>query len=395
MREKEERFELLFDLYVSRNASASQESELMQLLLDPELSHKKEILVGQAYDLEPGYLMTDLQATSIFSNIVKSAHAEKQLAPVWKLALKRWLAAASVILAIGVGTYLFQHYPPHQNKVLGIVEAPLQDIKAPSTNRAMITLSNGQTIYLDSAANGKIMQQGGLEIVKLADGKIAYSGNSKDVIYNTLTNPRGSKIIDMVLADGSHVWLNAGSSVTFPLSFVGKDRRVKITGEAYFEVAKNAAIPFRVNVAGKCEIEVLGTRFNVNSYDDEAVIKTTLLEGSVSVKAINTHESLLIAPGQQAQLNSNAQISLNSRPNLEQIMAWKNGYLHFDNADLQLVMRQLARWYDVEIFYQGELPKRQFAGDMQLDLNLSQVLRILETNNVHFRIDGKKLYVSN
>ncbi len=257
----------------------------------------------------------------------------------------------------------------------------------------MITLSNGQSIYLDSVANGNLLQQNGVEIVKLADGKIAYTGTTTDVVYNTLTNPRGSKVIDMALADGSHVWLNAGSSVSFPLAFVGKERRVSITGEAYFEVAKNAAAPFIVDVAGKCSIEVLGTHFNVNAYSDEASVNTTLLEGSVKVTAQATRESKMITPGQQIQLHGNEQLVLNANPRIDQVMAWKNGYLNFENADLPMVMRKIARWYDVEVVYEGDVPRRQFGGEIQSDLSLSQTVNILEKNNVHFRIEGKKLFV--
>ena len=163
-----------------------------------------------------------------------------------------------------------------------MVSMPVNDVNPPGTNRAAITLANGQTIYLDSAANGSLTTQENVEIVKLADGQIVYRGSARETVYNTLTNPRNSKVIDITLADGSRVWLNAGSSLVFPVAFTGRERKVSVTGEAYFEVAHRAAIPFKVR-KGETEITVLGTRFNVNAYDDDDALRVTLLERSVKV----------------------------------------------------------------------------------------------------------------
>lgn len=391
---KEQRLEVLFDKYVQQSISTEEEQELLALLADASMAGKREELVEKLYDnTADTFMLTHEQANAIFNAIVPPAVATAKPARILSFRWKTWAAAASILIAVAFGAYfILTHYNANQQNQ-STASATQSDVKAPVTNKAMITLSNGQSIYLDSVANGQLLQQNGIEIVKLADGKIVYKGTSTDMVYNTLTNPRGSKVIDMALADGSHVWLNAGSSISFPLAFIGKDRRVSITGEAYFEVAKNAAAPFIVDVDGKCSVEVLGTHFNVNAYSDEASINTTLLEGSVKVVARATSESKLITPGQQVQLYANAQLKLNANPRLEEVMAWKNGYLNFDNADLPMVMRKIARWYDVDVVYDGNIPRRQFGGEIQNDLSLSQVLRILEKNNVQFKIDGNKLFV--
>ncbi len=394
MSTQEKRLEALFERYILRVISPEEERELMALLADPSLAGKREELIEKAYDrTTEDFSLTNAQAESIFAGIVNPTAESRNRGRIIPLGWKRWAAAASVMLAVAFGGYFVLNNSASKNTSTNTAKATPADVPAPATNRAMITLSNGQSIYLDSVANGNLLQQNGVEIVKLADGKIAYTGTTTDVVYNTLTNPRGSKVIDMALADGSHVWLNAGSSVSFPLAFVGKERRVSITGEAYFEVAKNAAAPFIVDVAGKCSIEVLGTHFNVNAYSDEASVNTTLLEGSVKVTAQATRESKMITPGQQIQLHGNEQLVLNANPRIEQVMAWKNGYLNFENADLPMVMRKIARWYDVEVVYEGDVPRRQFGGEIQSDLSLSQTVNILEKNNVHFRIEGKKLFV--
>lgn len=394
MTTKEKRLEALLERYIQRVTSPEEERELMALLADANLAGKREELIEKAYDSTSAeYSLTSSQAEAIFAQIVGNPVNKRNQGRIIQLNWKRWAAAAAIVAAVASGGYFVWNNSLSKNNAEKTAKHTQTDVLAPATNRAMITLSNGQSIYLDSVASGNLLQQNGVEIVKLADGKIAYTGTTTEVLYNTLTNPRGSKVIDMALADGSHVWLNAGSSVSFPLAFVGKERRVSITGEAYFEVAKNAASPFIVDVAGKCSVEVLGTHFNVNAYSDEASINTTLLEGSVKVTAQATSESKLISPGQQIQLYSNEQLVLNANPRIEQVMAWKNGYLNFENADLPMVMRKLARWYDVDIVYEGETPRRQFGGEIQSDLSLSQVLNILQKNNVTFKIEGRKLIV--
>ena len=302
-----------------------------------------------------------------------------------------WAAAASVILLLGAFSY-FQFF--HKStKPTQIAKVLSNDVKAPQSNKAMITLANGQKVYLDSVGNGALAIQGNVKLVKLASGKIAYEHGSGKVStkmeYNTLSNPRGSKVINMDLADGSKVWLNAGSSLTYPVLFMGNERKVSVTGEAYFEVAHDASRPFIVN-NGAMNVRVLGTHFNVNAFEDDGNdIKVTLLEGSVKIN--NGNATGLLKPGQQAVVNR--EIKVVNDVDLDLVMAWKNGYFQFDNASLQNVLKEVSRWYDVNVIYEGKNEPRQFVGEIQRDLSLSEMLKLLERNKVHFKIQGKDLRI--
>lgn len=313
-------------------------------------------------------------------------------APVFSLKSVWWWAAASAILVFGaIGYFILSNQPVNQKE---IAKTTSYDIDAPQLNRAMITLANGQKVYLDSAGNGSLAIQGNMNLVKLSGGAIAYEKkfgeHAAEMEYNVLSNPNGSKVINMLLADGSKVWLNAGSSMTYPVSFIGRERKVSVTGEAYFEISHNASMPFIVS-KGSMDIRVLGTHFNVNTFEDDGTdVRITLLEGSVKINNGNT--SGLLKPGQQARIDKS--IKIMDGVNLDAVMAWKNGYFHFDNASLQNVLKEVARWYDINIVYEGKNNEREFVGEIQRDLALSEVLKILEKNKVQFKISGKTLFVS-
>jgi len=278
----------------------------------------------------------------------------------------------------------------------------------PGKNGAILTLSNGQQLVLDSAHNGALTAQPGLHIIK-HDSLIAYGGqaNNNDhktaLAYNTLSTPPGRQF-QVVLSDGTKVWLNASSSIHYPAVFEGKERVVDITGEAYFEVSHLPAspggggvkgkMPFIVNINGKAKVEVLGTHFNVNAYDDEPAIKTTLLEGKVKMSSMENGQSSILRPGEQASLSRSSQLSQPIPVQTDAVMAWKNGYFQFERADIQTVMRQIARWYDVDIQYEGVVTKDKFGGNIPRDATLSQVLHALEQSLVHFTIKGKKVIVT-
>jgi transmembrane sensor len=334
-------------------------------------------------------MMQQILEARIMKQINDSAKKEKS--SVFTLPHFRWWAAASVVALFGtLGYFMFF---TGTGKPEPIAKVLPNDIQAPQVNRAMITLANGQKIYLDSSRNGSLAVQGNVQLVKLASGQISYqheSGtNSGKMEYNTLSNPKGSKVINMVLSDGSKVWLNAGSSLTYPVSFMGSERRVSVEGESYFEVAHNASMPFIVN-NGSVDIRVLGTHFNVNAFhDDGQDVKVTLLEGSVKIN--NGNATGLLKPGQQALVNN--EVKIKSDVDLDLVMAWKNGYFQFDNASLQHVLKEVSRWYDVDVVYEGKNQPRFFEGEIQRDLNLTEVLKILQKNKVHFRIEGKKLIV--
>jgi transmembrane sensor len=322
--------------------------------------------------------------------------------------------AAAVIIVLGVGVYLWNTQTKEKPSVTQVSPLPVKNDVAPGGNKAILTLADGSKIVLDSAQNGTIATQGNSDIVK-RDGQVLYNKQSSAdsrlpaaVAYNTMTTPRGGQY-QLTLSDGTEVWLNAESSITYPTAFIGNERKVMVTGEAYFEVTHDKKKPFKVIVAphasrltphDEVEIEVLGTRFNVNAYKEEPTINTTLLEGSVRLtlptadSRLPTAEKtvLTLKPGQQGQLTDRG-LFLAAHPDVAQVMAWKNGVFNFNNLSLEEVMRQLSRWYDVQVVYEGTVPKMTFGGKMGRDLNLSQVLKVLDVLGVKFRIEGKKLVV--
>jgi len=303
--------------------------------------------------------------------------------PLWR----RYGGVAVILLLLaGAGWFMLHRHPA---PTAAPAVATLHDIPAPANNRATITLGSGQQVYLDSTANGSLAEQGNMRVMKLADGQVAYKAGADvthdhAVLYNTLTNPRGSRIVSIILADGTKVWLNAESTLRYPAAFVGQERRVEITGEAYFEVAGHPSQPFIVR-KDELEVRVLGTHFNVNAYDNEQDLRVTLLEGRVSVKAGD--EEAVLRPGEQALVSNTIRVSKDA--DLVAVMAWKNGLFSFNDADLTAVMRQLSRWYDVDVRYEGTIPPRKFDGKMRTSLTLSQVLNILTRYQVHYTIDNR------
>ena len=325
---------------------------------------------------------------------------EPVVIPLWRTPVFRWAAAAVVMLSLGVAAYWLVNNNKTVSTPTAVVTTPVQDVPAPQNNRATITLSNGKTVYLDSASNGALATEANVQVVKLADGKIVYKGEASKNVSNILTNPKGSKVIDMTLSDGSRVWLNAGSSITYPVAFTGKERHVVVHGEVYFEVAHNKAMPFKVT-HGAMSVEVLGTHFNVNAYGDEPAVRVTLLEGSVKVRQLTMiNDQLKIAnetllkPGEQAALPADhSPLTINHSPNLAEVMAWKNGLFSFTGADLATVMRQLSRWYNVDVKYEGQIPARKFSGEITHDLTLSQLMNGLQSLGIKFNIQGRTMIV--
>jgi ferric-dicitrate binding protein FerR (iron transport regulator) len=265
----------------------------------------------------------------------------------------------------------------------------------PGGQKAILTLSDGSKIVLDSAGNGLLTKQGGANIIKIANGQLQYianQANSSETVYNTMSTPVGGQY-QLVLPDGSNVWLNSSSSITYPTSFSRNERGVQITGEAYFEVAHDKTKPFHVSVNGM-NVEVLGTHFNINSYDNESAIKTTLLEGKVKVTKGNA--SILIAPGQQAVAEnlSNELTVKKDGVDLDQVIAWKNGKFIFLDDDIKSIMRQLERWYGITVSYSENVTNEEFVGIISRNVNLSQILDMLEkTGRVSFTIRDRNITV--
>lgn len=368
--------------YLDRKASNDELEVFAHLMKQGKL----DAYLAECMDEDAGLTEADLLLVKKPSRII----------PLWL----RYSVAATVLLVLSVTAYFFI---AKEGRGAGFV-AFKKDI-APGDNRAVLTLANGRTIILDTAGQGTLAHEGGAVIRKTRNGQVVYdlSAASADFNtgYNTISTPKGGQY-EVVLPDGSHVWLNASSSIRFPATFTEKERRVEITGEAYFEVAKllktknlrSAAsqgerVPFIVEAEGQ-KVEVLGTHFNINAYKNEEAIRTTLLEGSVKVS--KAKEAVLINPGEQAQVNPGGTISV-VPANTESAVAWKNGMFSYKREDLRSVMRQIERWYDVDVQYEGKIPRTLFTGKVHRNVSLSQALEIISYLDVRFEIDGRTVIV--
>jgi transmembrane sensor len=345
----------------------------------------------------------------LFRDIERILENSGQLTPAKSrtiFTLGRMAAAAIMLFMLATGGLLWRNY--FLKKEVPKTQLSNQRFKndiPPGTEKAILTLANGSTIVLDSARDGLLGQQGKSKLLKFKNGQIAYQSldpkkeklESPLVGYNTVRTPRGGQY-QVLLADGSSVWLNAASSLRFPTSFSGRSREVELTGEAYFEVAKNPAMPFKVHIAFSekdaqgMDVQVLGTHFNINAYPDESAVKTTLLEGSV--KVTRGDEYSLLEPGNQSQVDRSGNMKFIAASNVEEAVAWKNGMFNFKSADIETIMRQISRWYDVDISYQKPVSERFYA-EISRNTNISNVIKMLElTGGVHFGIEGKKIIVA-
>lgn len=324
-----------------------------------------------------------INAKNIFKQYADSLTHKHRSVFSWS----RIAAAASILLFLSVGTYFVLHAHRSASQQISYVN----DVK-PGSNSATLTLGNGQKIVLNTKPNGQLAVQGKMVVTKTANGQLQYQQSvsaDNEVMFNTITTNRKEQY-KVILADGTSVWLNAASSIKYPTTFTGNSREVSITGEAYFEVAHNAAKPFRVSSQGQI-VEVLGTHFNVNSYADEPAAKTTLLEGSVRVTANNNIK--IIAPGEQTVLMG-GQLSV-SEANTEEAVAWKNGYFRFNKEAIGSIMRKLSRWYDIDVRFEGGMPDDEFTGTISRFTNISEVLKALEYyKTVHFKVEGRRVTVS-
>jgi ferric-dicitrate binding protein FerR (iron transport regulator) len=311
----------------------------------------------------------------------------------------RWVAAAAILLLLTGGVWFLADRRKDAPVFAGKAAAPIHDA-APGGNKALLTMADGRVIGLDSAANGQLALQGNMRVLKLDSGLLAYEVAASHKLqaasrleYNTITTPRGGQY-QVVLPDGTRVWLNAASSLQFPTSFTGKDRTVTLKGEAYFEVAGKAAQPFYVKMPNDAAIEVLGTRFNVNAYEDEPAARATLLEGAIRIRK-SDHASVL-KPGQQAIMdNGGDAIRVSDDADMDEAVAWKNGMFIFNSLPLGSIMRQMERWYDVEVSYRGNVKGISFNGQISRYSQASQMLDMLATTGeVHFIMENKKVIVT-
>jgi transmembrane sensor len=347
----------------------------------------------------------------IFQKILQQAAASGSIAmpvkPVYEIRhtrdrsrVVRWLTAAAVMVAVFTGTYLILQKKKSASELASHSQTtqPLANDAAPGTNKAVLKLADGSEIMLDDTGMGMITQQGNTKVFKLENGELSYKagpGSESEIVYNTLSTPRGGQY-QLVLPDGSKVWLNASSSLRYPAFFGGKERIVELTGEAYFEVANNSKMPFMVYV-NNLKVEVLGTHFNIMSYDNEKTVNTTLLEGSVKLSSTASdkipEQGIKLRPGQQATLDKNISLMNVHEADVESAIAWKNGMFQFKSDDIQTIMRQVERWYDVDVNYAGKIPEGHYSGTIERNNKLSIVLEILEESGLKFKIEGKMLTI--
>jgi transmembrane sensor len=387
-------FQALLDKYLSGSISEEERVLLSRMLDEKQHQETLEATIDKElleHTFEAG--QDNAVLNQILENIQNNIGEERKTAKVLLLNWRRMAVAAVFLLLMGSGAYLFWNSRKTEEPavVKQMRPKPNQDI-SPGSNKAVLMLADGTQILLDSAHNGTLAQQSAVAIVKLNNGQLAYNaqkGKPADILYNTITTPKGGQY-QLVLTDGTKVWLNAASSLHFPAAFTGRERVVELKGEGYFEVAKNAAMPFHVRV-NDMDIQVLGTHFNINAYTDEDAMRTTLLEGRVNVSK-GTQARILTA-GQQAAAHQNGKIEVAENVNVDEVMAWKNGMFQFKSADLGTIMRQAARWYDIDVEYRGGISDR-FSGQISRNVNISQLLKILEfTGKVHFEIEGRKVIV--
>ncbi|EHQ28950.1 FecR family protein [Mucilaginibacter paludis] len=387
----------LFVKYLEDNCS---EAEIKNLLEHFKIPQNEELLkhfilteLEQQDELDFPLVDVEERLHAIYNRVqIHARGAGAQHKGFFKMRWYRVAAAAAIFILFGAGLFLFNQKQNSDGLRLAMVK---NNIK-PGYNQAVLTLANGSKINLSNLVAGQVAKQLGASITKTANGQIIYQAtanvpeNGERVGYNTIEAPAGGQW-QVILPDKSHVWLNALSSITYPTAFIGNERRVQLKGEAYFEVAHNAAMPFKVSSRNQT-VEVLGTHFDIMAYDNEPLIKTTLLEGSVKVS--NSGKVQMLKPGQQAQVGG-SDIKMTSDVDLEDVVAWKNGYFKF-NENLEAIMSKIARWYDVSVVYQSKPnPDYTFAGEISRERDLSEILKIMEyTGKVHFSIEGRRIIVN-
>jgi len=401
MSPEQTRLQYLFSRYFEKMASAEELAELTNLI-SIEANREQIIqlfsVAWEQYEGDGNVIAAEKTDEMLQHILCNPASKEAEISSTVRrmYPLRRIAIAAAILLILGIGSWLAFFNKPSKPANVAQTQT-FQDVRPPDKNRAMITLSNGQQVMLDSLTSGTLAVQGNVNVKKTADGQIVYNGSSADIQFNTLYNPRGSKVVPLTLSDGTKVWLNNESSIHYPVAFAGDKREVAITGEAYFEVAtvrtaSGQKMPFTVKINDSTDVEVLGTHFNINAYTDEASINTTLLEGAVRVTA--NKKVQLLNPGQQAQVNAKT-IRLIKDADVQQAVAWKDGLFSFTDANLPMVMRQLARWYDLQVKYEGAIPQREFNGKIGRALTLNQVLRILSKTRVNYKIEsGNKITIT-
>jgi transmembrane sensor len=405
-------FELLLNKYLTGSITEEELQGLNAMLNEPDNKQRLEAIIDRELEEHAFEGAADNQMLALIQNTLQEKMRQgKTKSKIVPLYIKKIAVAAIFLVLSGIAAWWFLSSKNNRRQPAVVAKTNnTNNAITPGGNRAILKLADGTELVLDSAAKGTVALQGQAKIIKLADGQLSYTTSQQtpaEVLYNTVSTPRGGQY-QLLLADGTKVWLNASSSLRFPAVFNGKERVVELTGEGYFEVAKEKGKkPFIVNIPGAGQVEVLGTHFNINAYADEAAVKTTLLEGKVKVASrewqvasatTNDNRQVMLQPGEQAVFGLHSPLAINlpiaiGTPDLEEVMAWKNGMFHFKSVGIETILRQAARWYDVEFEYK-EPVKEKFSGQISRGVNLDKLLKILElTGKVNFEIHGRRVVV--
>ena len=386
----------LLNKYLQGQITLKDRLELNRLISDPASKEELFSFIGEQYSVEhvlPGSLSQE-EYDAVFARILaEEIPATEERKTSFRIAyLRKWWAAASVLVIAVVALYLWLKAPGGAQPVDVAVQP--ENIQ-PGKEGALLTLADGSKVSLDTVRNGVIAMQDGVT-ARVVDGVLRYNGKSTGMVFNTMTTPRGRQF-HLTLPDGTGVWLNAASSIRYPVAFDTRERKVEVTGEVYFEVMKNKQHPFIVNVNNRMEVEVLGTDFNINAYDNEEAIAATLLSGSIKVIRSAAPDQLVLKPGQQALMNNTGtaqkEIKLVPDADLEKVTAWRKGLFNFRDIPFDEAMRQLQRWYDIEVVYENGVPDIELMGEMTKGVSLNGLLLGLSKLGLNYKLEGRKLII--
>jgi transmembrane sensor len=384
----------LFEKYIANDCTPSEAAVLIDIIrLGEERALIESLIQQHLHNSATDELLYRAASDRVFKRLELHTPVEN-VVPISSHKFSTYLKVAAIVTVILVSSIIAYRFFSSDKKVLPVV-ASRQDV-APGGNRAILVLSDGKQVVLNDISVGNITEDGGAIIKKSSDGQLAYYSTDnmhQQKAINTVKTPKGGQY-QVILPDGSKVWLNAASSITYPAAFNTEERRVVLTGEGYFEIThltrNNKKVPFIVET-GRQKIEVLGTRFNVNAYDDEKAITTTLIEGKVKVTTEN--ETVILKPNQELNLRDEGITT--HKVDVEPAIDWKNGDFNFTDEDIKMVMRKIARWYNVDVVYDSNIPDENLSGQISRDRNLSEVLRVLElSGDKQFRIENGAVHIS-
>ena len=390
MSERDERLSYLFQRYADNACTREELDELIGRVGSDDEDAIHDWMDGYYAQLRPGENAERVDWERMYSYIL----SQPARGTVRKLIRRRWWAAAVLVLLAGIGSWWFFRFGEERRPDRPSVAAVSSPDIAPGAFKALLQLGDGRRVVLDSVATGKVAQQGAASITGGAGGLVYTEDRSKrgELLYNTLSTARG-ETYSFTMTDGTRVWLDAASSIRFPAAFRGNERAVELlAGQAYFEVAAGAGKPFSVR-QGKALIQVLGTHFNVNAHGDEDVLKVTLLEGSVRVNEETTKQAVVLKPGQQARVGGQ-KVVVAANIDVDQVVAWKNGLFNFKNTDLKTMMKELARWYAIDVSYEGGTPAIAITGKAPRSIDLMTMLKLLQLSEVRYRIEGRRLIIT-